>query len=574
MKSKVLLCLFALFSAVALAQDTPAKSGSTPGFDIEAMDKTIDPCTDFYQYACGGWRARNPVPADRSGWGRFNELQERNNEILRTLLEQAAANKSGRSAEAQKIGDYYGSCMDEKSVEARGAQPIAAELARIAGLKSKSELPGLLAYLHQIGVNALFRTESEQDFKDATQVIAATDQSGLSLPDRDYYLKDDAKFAENRQQYVAHVQKMFELMGDPAEQAAAQAKTVMEIETELAKVSLERVKRREPSNIYHKMTMAELAALSPSFAWHDYLKAAGVQPLESLNVRVPDFVKGMEEQLKSRDLAAWKTYLRWQVLRANAPLLSAAFVDENFDFFGRKLTGAKENRPRWKRCVQYVDNDLGEALGKLYVEETFGAEGKARMLEMVHGLEKALEKDILALPWMTETTKKQALVKLHGIANKIGFPDKWRDYSSVDIQGGDLAGNSKRSNAFEFRRQLAKIGRPVDPTEWFMTPPTVNAYYDPQMNNINFPAGILQPPFFDRAMDDAVNYGGIGAVIGHELTHGFDDEGRKFDAKGNLNDWWTEEDGKEFEKRAVHRRPVQRVRGRGRRETERQAHAG
>ncbi|MGH9579689.1 MAG: M13 family metallopeptidase, partial [Terriglobales bacterium] len=487
MKTNVWLCLLALLSTVAMAQSPSGKSDTTPGFDISAMDTSVDPCTDFYTYACGGWRARNPIPADRSGWGRFNELQERNNGILRGLLEQAAAGKTGRSADEQKIGDYYGSCMDEKEVESRGAKPIQAELERIANLKSMSELPTLLARLHQAGVNAVFRTESEQDFKDATQVIAVTDQGGLSLPDRDYYLKDDAKFAEIRQQYVAHVQKMFELLGETPQQAASSARTVMAMETALAEVSLERVKRREPANIYHKMTLAELAALSPSYSWAEYLKAAGVPPVDSLNVRVPDFVRGIEAQLKSRDLAEWKTYLRWKVLTASSILLSAAFVDENFDFFGHKLTGAKENRPRWKRCVEYVDNDLGEALGKLYVEKTFGAEGKARMLQMVHALESALGKDIQELPWMTEATKKQAMVKLHSIANKIGYPDEWRDYSRLVIARDDLVGNSTRSNAFEFQRQLEKIGKPVDTKEWLMTPPTVNAYYDPQMNNINFP---------------------------------------------------------------------------------------
>ncbi len=539
-----------LMLAAAMAAGQAEKSAPSRGFSLDAMDRSADPCTDFYQYSCGGWRAKNPIPADRSGWGRGNELQERNNEVLRDILEKAAAKKTGATSVEQQIGTFWSACMDEKAVETQGAGAIAPELKRIRTLRSKTGLPAVLAHLHQRGVNALFRTESEQDFKDATEVIAVTDQGGLSLPDRDYYLKDDPRFVENRKQYLAHLEKVFALLGEAPEKAAADAKTVMEIESKLAEASMERVKRREPANIYHRMKVTELGALSPSFSWTAYLKAAGVRPVESLNVRAPDFFKGMESVVASRSLDDLKTYLRWQVARVNAPLLSAAFVDENFDFFGRKLTGAKEIRPRWKRCVERADNALGEALGQLYVEATFGTEGKQRMLQMVHALEAALERDIRELPWMTEVTKNKALEKLHAIANKIGYPEKYRDYSSIRIASGDLVGNVARSNQFEFARQLDKIGKPVDLKEWLMTPPTVNAYYDPQQNNINFPAGILQPPYFDRSMDDAVNFGGIGAVIGHELTHGFDDEGRKFDPKGNLSDWWTEEDAKEFEKRA------------------------
>lgn len=549
MRTTLVLSLTLILTAVtALGQ--AEKSAPARGFSLDAMDRSVDPCTDFYQYSCGGWRAKNPIPADRSSWGRGSELQERNNEVLRDILEKAAAKKTGASQVEQQVGTFYAACMDEKAADARGSEPIAADLKRIAALQSKADLPALLADFHRSGVNALFRTDSEQDFKDATEVIAVTDQRGLSLPDRDYYLKDDPKFVENRKQYLAHLEKVFGMLGESSVKAAADAKTVMEIETKLAEASMERVKRREPANIYHRMKVEELAALSPSFNWSVYLKAAGVPPIETLNVQVPDFVKGMESVLSSRSLDDLKTYLRWQVARAKAPLLSSAFVEENFDFFGRKLTGAKENRPRWKRCVDRTDDALGEALGQLYVEATFGAEGKQRMLKMVSALEAALERDIKDLPWMTEATKKKALEKLDAIANKIGYPEKYRDYSSIRIATDDLVGNVARGNQFEFARQLDKIGKPVDLKEWFMTPPTVNAYYDPQQNNINFPAGILQPPFFDRNMDDAVNFGGIGAVIGHELTHGFDDEGRKFDPKGNLSDWWTEEDAREFEKRA------------------------
>jgi endothelin-converting enzyme/putative endopeptidase len=350
---------------------------------------------------------------------------------------------------------------------------------------------------------------------------------------------------------VAHVQKMFELLGEPTQKAAADAKTVMEMETALAKSSLDMVARRDPANIYHKMSLRELEALAPAFGWNRYLKAVDAPAIQSLNVATPEFFKGMQTLLNSQSLDNWKTYLRWHLVHASAAMLPQTFVNENFSFYGRTLTGAKELKPRWKRCVAYTDGDLGEALGQPYVDLTFGAEGKQRMLEMVHELEKALGEDIQQLSWMTPETKKQALAKLEKIANKIGYPEKWRDYSKLEIVRGDALGNSQRANVFEFNRQLTKIGKPVDKQEWFMSPPTVNAYYDPQQNNVNFPAGILQPPFFDKRLDDAVNFGGIGAVIGHEMSHGFDDEGRQFDANGNLNDWWTSQDAKAFDERAA-----------------------
>jgi endothelin-converting enzyme/putative endopeptidase len=374
------------------------------------------------------------------------------------------------------------------------------------------------------------------------------DQGGLGLPERDYYFKEDAKSAELRKQYVAHVQRMFELLGEKPDVASTKAKTVMAVETALAKGSLDVTSRRDPEKIYHRMPVKRLVELAPSFAWERYLKAIGA-PVAELNVAVPDFFKALEAQIKNVSVDDWKTYLTWHLVHSAAPVMPTAFVNENFEFYGKALTGAKELRPRWKRCVQYVDADLGEALGQKYVEMTFGQQGKEKMLAMVRALEKALERDIQQLDWMTPATKKRAVEKLHAISNKIGYPEVWRDYSPVEIKKGDAIGNSFRSNTFEFKRQIAKIGKPVDKKEWFMTPPTVNAYYDPQNNNINFPAGILQPPFFDQKIDDAVNFGGIGAVIGHELTHGFDDEGGRFDAKGNLDNWWTEADFKAFEER-------------------------
>ena len=539
--------LLVTLPVLASAGDPPAK---VPGFDPTALDRSVPACTDFYQFACGGWLARSPVPPDRARWGRFDELAERNQTALRSILEKASANDAKREAIDQKIGDQYAACMDEAAIEARGIAPLKADLDRIARLGSKAALPGELARLHAGGVNAAFRYGSVPDFKDADSVIAGTDQGGLGLPDRDYYLKDDAKSADLRAKYLAHVQKMLELSGEPAAAAALDTRAVMDLETALARASLERVKRRDPANLYHKMKVAELQALTPGFDWKAYLAAAGGPPVTELNVTVPDFFKALNTQLESAPLDVWRAYLRWHLLHENAGLLPAAFVNEDFAFYGNTLTGAKELRPRWKRCVALVDSELGEALGRRYVEATFGEAGKERTSRMVAALEAALQRDIETLPWMTEATKAQALGKLRAVANKIGYPDRWRDYSSLRIARGDALGNEMRAEAFEVRRDLGKIGTRLDRSEWSMSPPTVNAYYNPLQNNINFPAGILQPPFYDNDMDDAVNFGGIGAVIGHELTHGFDDSGRKFAANGNLADWWTEEDGKEFEKRA------------------------
>lgn len=517
------------------------------GFDPKALDPKADPCNDFYQYACGNWLASNPIPPDQASWGRFTQLHERNQRILRDILE-TSASKTTRSSVEQKIGDYFSTCMDEKDIDAKSTAPLKPYMAEIQAIRDKAGLTPEIIKLHMQGVLPFFSVGSTQDMKDATEQIAYVDQGGIGLPERDYYFKDDAKSAETRKQYVAHVQRMFELLGDSPEIAAAKSKTVMNIETALAKGSLDVTSRRDPEKIYHRMDVKQLIAMNPSIAWDKYLPAIGA-PVQTLNVAVPDFFKQLETQIKEVSLEDWKTYLTWHVVHAAAPILPTAFVNENFEFYGKALTGAKELRPRWKRCVQYTDSDLGEALGQKYVELTFGQQGKERTLAMVRALEKALERDIQQLDWMTPATKKKALDKLHAISNKIGFPENWRDYSSLQIRKGDAIGNSFRSNTFEFKRQIAKIGKPVDKKEWLMTPPTVNAYYDPQNNNINFPAGILQPPFYDIKMDEAINYGAIGSVIGHELTHGFDDEGGRFDAKGNLENWWTDEDAKAFEQR-------------------------
>jgi putative endopeptidase len=544
---KLAIVAMLLISCAALAQNTETKDS---GFSISALDKSADPCSDFYQYACGGWMKANPVPADQSIWGRFDELDERNQFILRDILQEASTKSSPAGSNDQKIGDYYGSCMDEKAIEEKGASPLKPYLDSIAAIKSKKDLPNFLADWHGRGANLFFQFTSEPDFKNATQIIAATDQAGLGLPDRDYYLKDDAKSKELRDAYLKHVQKTFQLIGDSPDKALAKAERVMTIETELAKASLDRVSRRDPNKLYHKMSVAELAKLSPQFDWNRYITARKAPSIQSVNVYWPDFVKGANTVIGNSSLDDLKAYMTWHIVQLASPFLPKAFVDQNFAFYGKILSGTEQIRPRWKRCVQYTDSDLGEALGIAYVDRTFGKEGKDRTLAMVHAIEKALRDDIGQLSWMTDETKKRAYEKLDAISNKIGYPEKWRDYSKLQIARGDALGNSFRANNFETNRKLAKIGKPLDKSEWEMTPPTVNAYYNPQQNNINFPAGILQPPFFDKSLDDAVNYGAIGAVIGHELTHGFDDEGRQFDAQGNLRDWWTERDNAAFNERA------------------------
>jgi putative endopeptidase len=532
------------------AQQSPAAAPAKPepALDLTSMDRSVDPCVDFFKYSCGGWIKNNPIPPDQSSWTTYSKMQDENRGRLRGILEAAAVPDSTRNAATQKIGDYYFSCMDEKAIEAKGADPLKPGFERIAKIDSKAEIAGVAAAM--VDDNALFRFESDQDFKDASQVIAYVDQGGLGMPDRDYYVKEDAKSVDLRKAYAAHVEKMFELLGDQPEVAAAEAQTVMRIETALAKGSMTRVERREPKNLDHKMTTGELEKISPDFQWQVYFTKVGLPSLASLNVASPGFFKAMNEELKKESLPDWKVYLRWHLVHADAPFLSSALLNENFAFYGKTLRGQQELQPRWKRCTENVDDDLGEALGQVYVEKYFSPRAKQEALKMVKEIEAAMEQDISSLPWMSAATKQQALIKLHGMANKIGYPDKWRDYGKLEIIRGDELGNVERARRFEFDRELAKIGKPVDRGEWGMTPPTVNAYYDPQMNDINFPAGVLQPPAFDPNSDAAPNYGDTGGTIGHELTHGFDDEGRQFDAHGNLRDWWTAEDGKEFVTRA------------------------
>jgi putative endopeptidase len=540
----LLLVLFAI--GTSIAQSTDQKS--EPVLDVTSIDNRIDPCTDFFQYSCGNWIKKNPIPPDQVSWSVYSKLDDDNKLILRDILEKAAAAKAAHGSVRQKIGDYYAACMDEKAIDADGLKPLQPALDRISGMTSTRDIAGVEAAM--IYNNAMFRFGSSQDYKNSSQMIAQADQGGLGLPDRDYYLKDDPKSVELRKQYLAHVQKMFDLLGDKPETAAKETQAVMKIETALAKGSLTRVERRDPQKLDHKMTVKDLDGINPAFSWNVYLAKVGIPSVQSLNVTSPEFFKTLNSALDNENLASWKAYLRWHLVHANASFLPTAFVNESFDFYGKKLEGAEELRPRWKRCVDYVDDDLGEALGQAYVQEKFSPEAKQRALTMVKQIEAAMQSDIESLPWMSETTKQQALVKLHAVANKIGYPDKWRDYSALNIEPDDELGNVLRSRAFEFHRDLGKIGKPVDRSEWEMTPPTVNAYYDPQMNNINFPAGILQPPLFDPDADDAPNYGDTGGTVGHELTHAFDDEGRQFDAQGNLRDWWTPEDEKKFKERA------------------------
>ncbi|HSB15479.1 MAG TPA: M13 family metallopeptidase [Bryobacteraceae bacterium] len=543
------LLLFLAASPVCPQSSSSVQPKEIVSFDLDAIDRGVNACTDFYEFACGNWRKNNPIPPDKARWGRFDELADRNLSLLREILEKAA--DAGAPGPERQIGDFYAACMDEPRIESLGARPIQADLDAVAKIRNRRDLMRAVARLHTVGVPALLGWGSTADLHDATRMVAVVDQGGISLPDRDYYIKDDVRSKETREKFLEHVSRMFGLLGRSQEDSAAAAKTVLAVETALARASMDRTLRRDPKNRDHFMKLSELAKLAPNFDFPRFFEASRAPKFDSLNVANPEFFKQVSAQLESVPVADWKTYLSWQVLSSRADYLSSLFVNESFRFNNQYLVGQKEIAPRWKRCVRLADVSLGEALGRIYVEKHFGADGKERTLRMVKAIESAMEKDIAQIDWMSAATKEKARQKLAAIVNNIGYPDRWRDYSSIRIARDDLAGNVVRAAAFEERRQVAKIGGPVDRTEWSMTPQTVNAYYRGSRNDINFPAGILQPPFFSRTIDDPVNFGAIGLVIGHELTHGFDDQGRKFDASGNLTDWWTEQDATEFDKRAA-----------------------
>ena len=540
------LLLGAVLAAPLAALAAPADQG----LNVDWLDKSVDPAQDFYHFANGGWQKANPIPAEYSDWGAFDVLNKHNQEVVRGILEEAAADKEAKAgSELRKVGDFYATGMDEAAIDKAGLDPLLPEFKRIAQIQGTPGLIEEIAHLQMIGVNAVFFFGQTQDLKDSSKVIGTAIQGGLGLPDRDYYLKDDQRFKDMRAAYQTHLLNMFNLLGDSVAASKAEAQTVMRIETGLAQASMNRVDRRNPDNVYHPMSLGKLTLLTPSFEWDKYFAAMGHPELTGINVAQPDFFKVFDEDLTKVPLADWKTYLRWHLIHDYAPYLSKPFVDENFKLTSA-ITGAKELLPRWQRVLNEEDGDLGFAVGKLYVAKAFPPASRKQVLDILHAIRAALKDDLSTLAWMSPATRKAALKKLDLMQERIGYPDKWRDYGKLDIKRDSYALNVMRANEFEEQRQLAKIGKPVDTSEWGMTPPTVNAYYSPQRNNINFPAGILQPPFFDPAAPMAVNFGALGFVMGHEITHGFDDQGARFDGHGNHlagSGWWTEDDYKKFQ---------------------------
>ncbi len=540
----------ALLLALALlpGMKTAAQTATVPRFSIDYMDRSVDPGADFYRYADGNWVKNNPVPADKSRWGSFSELQERNWQLIHGILDSTATNKAPANSPAAKVGGFYKSAMDTNRLNALGTKPIEPELKRIAALKTTKGLARLLADFHQGGLDAVFGWGVSPDEKNSSVYAYELGQGGLGLPDRDYYLKDS--FAKQREAYVEHMKKMFILLGETPTNATADATVVLNLETELAKASKSRVDLRDPEANYHKVKVSELETNYPNLHFNVLFAAEGVESMPDLVVGQPEFFTALDKLVKEHPLDEWKTYLRWHVIHSAAPYLNSVAENESFAFYGTVLRGQPTQEPRWQRSAHVIDSELGEALGQLYVEQNFPPAARMRMTELVENLKASFKNRLEKAAWMTDGTRAKALAKFERFTQKIGCPDKFRDYSSVKIREDDFLGNVRRTSLFEAKRELARVGKAVDKTEWDMTPPTVNAYFNPVQNEIVFPAGILQPPFFDATMDDAVNYGAIGAVIGHEITHGYDDQGRKYDADGNLNEWWTDADAREFDARA------------------------
>ncbi|PYL26230.1 MAG: hypothetical protein DMF37_02865 [Verrucomicrobia bacterium] len=551
MKSFVVVTISLTTALASLAQPQPQIRQSPP-LDPKNMDTSVKPQDDFFLYANGGWIKRTEIPPEYTRWGSFNELIEHNNDALHDIAEKAQNTKVDprMAPETEKVGDFYASGMDEKTIESVRTKPLDAEFKAVEAINDRANLLKEIAHLHSMGIDVLFEFGSHPDSKDSTHELAQAAQGGLGLPDRDYYTKTDEASKKLRDQYVAHAAKMLTLLGDPAPKASEEARKILALETKLAEASRTRVQLRDPIKNYNKMPVRQLQDLTADWNWNDYFKALNLLTPQDVNVQQPEFFKTADQVFKDTPMDDWKAYLRWHLINAAAPDLSKDFVDEDFNFRERILRGAQQIKPRWKRVIESEDEAIGEALGKLYVAFNFPPEAKARALELVNNLKEALADRVKTLEWMDQPTKEQALKKLAAMQVKIGYPNKWLDYSLLPIDRGAYVLNEMRASQFETNRELNKIGKPVDHTEWGMTPPTVNAYYQPNRNEIVFPAGILQPPFFYANADDAVNYGGIGAVIGHEMTHGFDDQGRQFDADGNLRDWWSPKSAEEFKKRS------------------------
>ncbi len=543
-KFSILMALTVLLSVwtTAFAQGS--------GFDVTRIDRSADACTDFFQYANGSWVKNTEIPPAYSRWGSFNILAENNNTALKDILESASKTKAPAGSDMKMIGDFYASCMDEAAIEKAGAKPLKPYFKQIDKIKDVKGVQHEIATLHNMGIPALFGFGASADAKNSSMNIANSGQGGLSLPNRDFYTKDDAKSVETRAKFVEYMANMFKLLGDNADQAAANAKIVLEVQTRLAKASKAPVELRDPQKRYNKKSLAELAKMTPDFSWTDYMAARDVPPVTEVNIGQPDFFAEVSKMMSDVPVSAWKTYLRWMVLNSSANRLSKAFVDENFNFYSKYLQGTKEQQPRWRRCVSATDNAVGEALGAAYVKKNFTPEAQKRISELIDNLFAAYRERLSKIDWMSPETRQKALVKLNAYQRKIGFNTHPRGYAGLKLNRKSYFENSRNVAQFEIARNLKDVGQKVDKTRWGMTPPTVNAYYNPSYNEIVFPAGILQPPFFNANADDAINYGAIGAVIGHEITHGFDDQGSQFDAEGNLKSWWTPEDRKRFEEKA------------------------